>query len=289
MDGLSIILLIVKWVLTLLILTAAFAVVIDHFFPVRIIGLTGSIACGKSTVANIIRRRLTDQLHITDFDRLGHQALDAGTAGHTLIRKRFGNEICAHDWTIDRKKLGDICFRDQKKLKFLNSVVRPQIIMLFVWELLKEVFWERRSIVLLDAPLLFESGLNYVCDKTIAVVLDKDAQIARLVYRDNCDVDLAIRKIDAQMSSEKKGLMADIQIDNNQNLKQLNHRTKLLLEEKPFKMSDRPAFEFSPGKLQWVAALMIATLAVTFHIPEVFFTIIVVLTVVLTEIFIRIR
>jgi len=289
MDVVSIILLIVKWVMTLLVLTSAFAVGIDYFFPVRIIGLTGSIACGKSTVASIIRRRLTYQLHVTDFDKLGHQALDAGTTGHKLIRKRFGDEICAPDWTIDRKKLGDICFKDRKKLKFLNSVVRPQIIMLFVWELLKEVFWKRRSIVLLDAPLLFESGLNYVCDQTIAVVLDKDAQIARLAYRDNCDVDLAIRKIDAQMSSEKKGMMADIQIDNNQNLKELAQRTKLLLQEKPFKMSNRPALELHPGKLQWLVALVMATLAVTFHIPEVFFTIIVVLTVVLTEIFIRIR
>lgn len=289
MDVVSIILLIIKWVMTLLVLTSAFAVGIDYFFPARIIGLTGSIACGKSTVANIIRRRLIGQLHIIDFDKLGHQALDAGTPGHKLIRNKFGNGICAHDWTIDRKKLGDICFKDQKKLKFLNSVVRPQIIMLFVWEMLKQAFWKRRVILLLDAPLLFESGLNYVCDKTIAVVLDKDAQIARLAYRDNCDVDLAIRKIDAQMSSEKKGMMADIKIDNNQNLKELIKRTKLLTKEKPFKTSNRPAFELSPGKLQWLVALIMATLAVTFHIPEVFFTIIVVLTVVLTEIFIRIR
>jgi len=288
MDLVSI-LLAVKWMLTVLILAAVFSFVIDHFFPVRIVGLTGSIACGKSSVANIMTRRMKDKLHVIDFDDLGHKALDAGSPAHKLVRNKFGDEICFHDWTIDRKRLGDICFNDSKKLKFLNSAVRTQIIMLFIWDLLQQVFWKRQSIIVLDAALLFESRLNWLCDKTIAVVLDKDAQIARLIHRDNCEIDLAIRKIDAQMSSEKKGLLADIRIDNNLHMHQLNQRVHVLLQQRPFTLTDRPLLESSPGKLQMAVALLLAILGVTFHIPEIFFTIIVVLTLVLTEIFVRIR
>jgi len=288
MDFVSI-LLAVKWIVTLLVLALVFSFGIDHFFPVRIVGLTGSIACGKSSVANIMTRRMKNKLHIIDFDKLGHKALDAGSPAHKLVRNQFGDEICSHDWTIDRKRLGDICFNDSKKLKFLNSAVRTQIIMLFVWEMIQQVFWKRRSTIVLDAALLFESGLNWLCDKTIAVILDKDAQISRLIYRDNCEIDMAIRKIDAQMPSEKKGLMADIQIDNNVTIQQLNQRVKALLQQRPFTLTDRPLLESSPGKLQRAVALQLAILVLTFQIPEIFFTIIVVLTIVLTEIFIRIR
>jgi len=280
-----------KWLLTGSLLTALLGVGIDYFYPIRIIGLTGSIACGKSTVAKYMRKSLRKRgtLSVIDFDKLGHKALDAGCKPHALVRERFGAEVLRNDWTIDREVLGDIVFDDKTKLKFLNSAVRPQIIMLFVWELLKCVIYKRRSIIVLDAPLLFESGLYYFCDKTIAVIVEKDAQIARLIQRDNCEIELALNKINSQMSSEDKGRLADVQINNNGDMQQLKDSVEVIMQKKPFNLSDRGLMTVSCGKFPAAIALIITILALTFHIPEIFFTIIVALTILVIEIFVRVR
>jgi len=276
-----------KWLITVSVLTAVLGITIDYFFPIRIIGLTGSVACGKSTVAKQMRRRM--RVHVIDFDKLGHKALDAGCTPHAVVREKFGPKICRHDWTINRKVLGNIVFEDKTKLQFLNKAVRTQLIMLFVWELLRGVFWKRRLIIVLDAPLLFESGLNYFCDWTIAVVVKRDAQIARLLSRDGCEMDEALKKIDSQMSSEVKGGLADILIDNNPCVLQLSHRVKSIMQEKPFNQKNRVFLKLSTGKFSVAIALLISILALTFHIPEIFFSIVVGLTIVIIEIFIRVR
>lgn len=283
------ILIFLKWVVTVSLLTAALGIAIDYFHPIRIIGLTGSVACGKSTVAKQMRRRMKGKIHVIDFDKLGHKALDAGCAPHAVVREKFGPEICRHDWTINRRILGNIVFEDKTKMQFLNNALRRQLIMLFVWELLRGVFWKQRLIIVLDAPLLFESGLNYFCDWTIAVVVNRDAQIARLLSRDRCELDEALKKIDAQMLSEVKGGLADILIDNNPDVQQLTKRVKSIMQAKPFNQTHRAVLKPSAGKFSVAIALLISILALTFHIPEIFFSIVVGLTIVVIEIFIRVR
>merc|ERR1719319_881179 len=223
----------IKWGVTIGILTFVLAVVLKQFFPVRLIGLTGSIACGKSTAAKMIKN-LNPRVHVIDFDRLGHQALDPGTTAWAEIRREYGEGVLNKDWTVDRKKLGELCFKDRSKLRRLSSLTKPLILMQFLREMALQIYHRRRRIFVLDAPLLFESGLNWICDTTIAVSVDESMQLARLVSRDNCEIELAKRKIKAQLPSKEKASRAETVLNNNGGFDALRKQVVEMLTKPPF-------------------------------------------------------
>lgn len=176
-----------------------------------IIGLTGSIATGKSTISKMF----TDlNIPVIDADKIARLVVEPNQEAYIAIVERFGDEILRQDGTIDRPKLGEIVFDSSKKRDELNAIVHPAVRK----EMLKQrddfVKQEHKCIVL-DIPLLFESKLTYLIDKIIVVYVDEAVQLERLMKRNNYSSDEAIKRIQSQMSVTEKSKLADAVIDNN--------------------------------------------------------------------------
>lgn len=173
----------------------------------KVIGITGSIGSGKSTVSRHLRNM---GFEIIDCDQINHEILMPKRKGYNKVVKEFGSEILDETGYIVRKKLGSIVFSDKNKLNRLNSILHP-IIKDEVKKLISNCIG---SFVFLDCPLLFETDFYKLCDYTLCVYVDMDSQIRRIMYRDNVTFPEAINKINAQMPLKEKVEKADFVIDN---------------------------------------------------------------------------
>ncbi|HEX6594606.1 MAG TPA: dephospho-CoA kinase [Bacillota bacterium] len=176
-----------------------------------IIGLTGSIASGKSTVSLMF-----DDLKIPviDADKIAREVVEPGERAYEEIVHHFGKDILRKDLTLDRKKLGEIVFSDDEQRKILNGIVHPAIRKKMLER--RDRFVERgERCVVLDIPLLYESNLTHYVDRTIVVYVDPSVQLERLMDRDEYTEEEAQKRIDAQMSIREKAKLADAVIDNN--------------------------------------------------------------------------
>jgi dephospho-CoA kinase len=199
------------------------------------VGLTGGIACGKSTVAKMFVNR---GAHLIDFDRLTHEAQEPGKPGWQKIVDYFGREILKPDKKIDRVKLGNIVFADKKKLTKLGKIVHPLIYQEWEARLEKIEKKEKHAIVLSDVPLLFEGKMQHFFDLTMVVLVSQEDQINRLMKRNGWSREEAQRRLNSQMPVSEKIALADIVIDNkgtvadterkvNEVWQELLHREKL--------------------------------------------------------------
>lgn len=174
------------------------------------VGLTGSIAVGKSYVLSV----LAELGCVTfDADKIAHLVMEPGREAYQDIVREFGPEVLAPDGSIDRSKLGAIVFADPARRKRLNAIVHPRVIV-EQNRLLEEV--ERTkpdAIVVVDAALMIESGGYKRFDKLIVVHCDGETQIERLMRRGNITREDAERRMAAQMSSEEKLHYADYRIN----------------------------------------------------------------------------
>ena len=174
------------------------------------VGLTGSIAVGKSYVLSV----LAESGCVTfDADKIAHLVMEPGREAYQDIVREFGPEVLAPDGSIDRSKLGAIVFADPARRKRLNAIVHPRVIV-EQNRLLEEV--ERTkpdAIVVVDAALMIESGGYKRFDKLIVVHCDGETQIERLMRRGNITREDAERRMAAQMSSEEKLHYADYRIN----------------------------------------------------------------------------
>ncbi|WP_164668403.1 dephospho-CoA kinase [Virgibacillus doumboii] len=176
-----------------------------------IIGLTGSIASGKSTVSLMFD---DFDIPVVDADKIAREVVMPGEKAYEQIVNTFGREILFDDKTIDRKRLGAIIFADETKREELNGIVHPAV---------REKMLEKRDAyansgakcVVLDIPLLFESKLTHFVDKTIVVYVDEKVQLQRLMDRDGFTEEEAYQRINAQISVKEKAELADAVIDNN--------------------------------------------------------------------------
>lgn len=176
-----------------------------------VIGLTGSIASGKSTVSLMFD---DFNIPVIDADKIAREVVRPGEPALASIVKVFGKEILLEDGTLDRKKLGRIVFGDDEKREQLNSIVHPAV---------RKSMLERRDAliesgekaVVLDIPLLFESKLESFVEKIIVVYVDKDVQLRRLMERDGYTRAEAERRIHVQMPVKEKARLADAVINNN--------------------------------------------------------------------------
>lgn len=184
-------------------------------------GITGSIACGKSTVTNYL---LEHDFIVIDADKISRDALTIDKDCILQVKQLFG---CVHKGIVDRKALGRIIFHDEKAKKQLESIIHPYVI-----EKLKEAiaFYQDKNFIFLDIPLLYESHLEYLCDKIIVVYLNERIQIERLKKRDNIDETYAKEIIANQISSEIKREKADIVLDNNRDIDALYEQIKNMLK-----------------------------------------------------------
>ncbi|MGB9813742.1 MAG: dephospho-CoA kinase [Thermovenabulum sp.] len=177
----------------------------------KVIGLTGGIASGKSTVSNILREK---GAYIIDADEISKALVEPGKPAYKEIVEFFGKEILNEDGTIKRKKLGKIVFADTEKLSVLNSITHPKIIE-EIEKKLKECRERDEKVVVIDAALLIELGLYKLADEVWLVVVDEKTQLERLLKRDRfLEPKEAKDRIRAQMPQEEKKKYATRIIDN---------------------------------------------------------------------------
>ena len=187
------------------------------------IGITGSIACGKSTVSNYLKEK---GYTIIDADKLGHIALTSEDVKIKLSEK-FGDNILENN-EISREKLGKLVFGNDENLKILNSIVHPYIRKIIL-QLQKKHRDER--FVFLDIALLFEAGFEDLVEKIIVVHVDEKIQLARLMSRNSLSKEQAIYRIESQMSSNDKSKLGDYVINNSNTKEETYRQIDLILDE----------------------------------------------------------
>lgn len=183
----------------------------------HVIGLTGGIASGKSTVTGFFRDR---GVPVIDADILGHRTYDPGTDTFDAVVKAFGPELVAPDGTIDRKVLGGKVFGKPDELKRLTDIVWPGIRKL-ASEQLSQFEAAGNSVVVLEAAVLFEAGWETLVNEVWVVVVEPEHAIARLATRNGLDEAAARARIDSQLSNSERTARADVVIENNGSLEEL--------------------------------------------------------------------
>lgn len=171
------------------------------------IGLTGSIACGKSTVSAYLREL---GYLVSDADAISRRLTAPGGEALPLLRDAFGDGIFDGD-TLNRGRLGCLVFGDDQMRARLNAILHPLIIRALVAEL--EAGDAPNALVFGDIPLLYECGMAHIFDIIFVVSAPRQTQIARLLARDGLSREEAERRIDAQMPLERKCALADAVID----------------------------------------------------------------------------
>lgn len=174
------------------------------------VGLTGSIASGKSHASNVFAEL---GAHIIDADVIAHELCIPGAPTHAKIVAAFGKGVLAPDGTIDRKALGEIIFHDAEKRQLLNSLVHPDVraeVMRRMFALEKQGF---QGIVIVDAALIVESGFHKMQDRLIVVVCEPALQLTRVMNRCGISNEEARIRIAAQLPVEEKVKLADYVID----------------------------------------------------------------------------
>ena len=170
------------------------------------IGITGSIACGKSTVSDYL---IAKGYTIIDADKLGHVALTSDDVKRKLAEK-FGDKILENN-EISREKLGKLVFGNDDNLKILNSIIHPKI-----KELILKLQEEHKdeNLVFLDIALLFEANFVDLVEKVVVVYVDEDVQLERLMTRNSLSKEDALKRIESQMSPREKASLGDFVINN---------------------------------------------------------------------------
>ena len=193
---------------------------------IKVIGLTGQTGSGKSSVCEYLKGL---NFVIIDSDKITRNIHENAACKMELI-EFFGKEIINESGKIDRKVLSQKAFSDDKSLKKLNQIIHPKIIIKIKDLILKYKNEAYRGIIL-DAPLLFESGVNKLCSDTLAVLSDEKIRLERIIKRDNLNEESAKIRISAQNNNEYFIKKADKYILNNNDLNSLFNEINEVLKE----------------------------------------------------------
>jgi dephospho-CoA kinase len=191
-------------------------------------GLTGGVASGKSTVARYFRDL---GAYIIDADRVGHELIEPGHAAFQELIDRFGKDILDRDGRIDRKKLGGKVFSEPQNLQILNAILHPRIIACMREVAIEYRARNPRSVVIIDAPLIFEAGMEHTLTKVMVAWCRPDQQLERLMARAGVSREEAEQRIKSQMPLEEKLRRADYAIDCTGSLEQSHVQAKALYVE----------------------------------------------------------
>jgi dephospho-CoA kinase len=194
---------------------------------VKLVGLTGGIASGKSTVAEILKRQ---GAAIINADVLAREVVEPDRQAWTEIVNTFGTAVLQPDRALDRQKLRAIIFDDPDARKKLESIIHPQVRAL-AEQRIREHAAAGYAVIVYEVPLLFEGNLQEWLRPVILVACDVDTQRNRLQSRDNLSAAQAQKHIDAQMSLEAKRRLADYVIENNGSLEDLKRQVQAVLEK----------------------------------------------------------
>ena len=184
-----------------------------------IIGITGSSGAGKSTICAILKKEYN--VKIINADQIAKRLSNKGTNYMNDIINTFGNDIVDEQGKLKRKKLAKIIYNDPEKRKKLNNCTFKYI----KKEIEEEIDKIKEDVtIIIDAPLLFECGLEKLCDKVIGVISKRDLQIERIVARDNIDYEQAESRLNAQEDNEFYIKRCDVIIENNNDIEDIEKK-----------------------------------------------------------------
>lgn len=192
------------------------------------VGLTGSIAVGKSYVCDVLREQ---GAFVLDADQTAREVVARGTKGLELIVEKFGAEVLTESGELDRAKMGAIVFADESKRQLLNSIVHPLVIEAQDDWLAEKERENPRGIAVIDAALMIESGGYKRFTKLIVVWCEPEIQLERLMLRNNLSEEEAQKRIRAQMPQEEKKRYADFLIDTSGGFEEMRRRTIEVYEQ----------------------------------------------------------
>lgn len=193
----------------------------------KLVGLTGGIASGKSTVAKILESL---GAAIVNADTLSREVVEPGREAWQEIVAAFGAEVLQPDQGLDRQKLRTIIFNNPEARRKIESIIHPRVRAL-AEQKIRDHTAAAYDVVVYEVPLLFEGNLHEWLRPVILVACDVDTQLQRLQQRDGLDRAQAQKHIDAQMSLTEKRRLADYVIENNGSLDELNRQVAAVLEK----------------------------------------------------------
>ena len=189
-----------------------------------VIGLTGGIASGKSTISDMLREL---GAVVIDVDIVGREVVSHGSIAYNRIIESFGRDILMPDGEINRKRLGNIVFSDEEKLRLLNDITHPAIIESVNAEI-EALRKQHKKAVVIDAAILIEMGLNKNVDYVWLVAVSRETQLKRVMERDKLTCEDAWNRINAQMTNEERMKYADAVIDTTYPINIVTNRVKEL-------------------------------------------------------------
>lgn len=193
-----------------------------------VVGLTGGIAAGKSSVSQYL---VGKSAYLIDADSVGHRLIAPDGAGYDAVIEAFGQEIVAAGGAIDRRKLGDIVFSDPAQLQRLNDISHPGMARAMAGEIARvRASDSPPPAILLDAALLYEAKWDGLCDRVWAVTSTRETAIERLMARNQLSREQALSRLDAQMDPAQKASRADTVIANDGSLEALYRKVDPLWE-----------------------------------------------------------
>ena len=193
-----------------------------------IIGLTGGIGSGKSTVSDILKEQ---GIPVVDGDRIAREVVEPHRPAYDEIVRVFGTEVLQQDGTLNRKHIGEIVFSDPEKLSVLNSITHKEIyrVILERLESLKET---GTALVFLDVALLFETGFDQLTDRVWVVDAPDAVRVERIQKRDGLREEEILKRIQSQMSREMRNTKGDLVLDNSKGREEL--KAQILQELKQY-------------------------------------------------------
>ncbi|MDW8551836.1 dephospho-CoA kinase [Staphylococcus nepalensis] len=195
----------------------------------KVIGLTGGIASGKSTVSELLS---VHGFKIVDADIASRKAVEKGSKGLDQVRATFGDEAIGEDGNMNRSYVGDLVFNHPEKRLELNEIVHP--IVREIMEKEKEAYLEDGYNVIMDIPLLYENDLQDTVDEVWLVYTSESMQIDRLMQRNDISMEDAKARVYSQISIDKKRRMADHVIDNRDSKIELKQNLEQLLVDEGY-------------------------------------------------------
>ncbi|MCM1557239.1 MAG: dephospho-CoA kinase [Anaeroplasma bactoclasticum] len=190
----------------------------------KIVGITGGIASGKSTVCQYL---ISLGYVVIDSDTISKDLSQKGRPIYQAIFETFGPSYFLPNLELDRKKLGRHIYENPEAREKLNAITHP----LIVEEMKNLIQKTEENLIFLDIPLLFEAKLSYLCDTIVCVYVDQETQLKRLMNRDGISKEYALTKIASQMSLEEKRTQSDYVIESKEFFKETQINIRKILKQ----------------------------------------------------------
>ena len=193
----------------------------------KIVGLTGGISSGKSTVSSYLKQL---KIPVIDADEVARKVVEPNSQGAREIRKTFGSDVFEEDGSLNRQKLGALIFSSAENRQKLDDLLQP-LIKIMILDEIEEHRQKGENMIILDLPLLFEKHYEELCEEIIVVYIPRELQLERLMRRNQYTKQEALSRIDSQLSIEEKRKRATVLLDNQGTIQQLYHQVEQWLVE----------------------------------------------------------